>query len=221
MKQLVILCFFCIGLFGQVAPFKIPYDISSKYSTPLNLNNIFNFKDSDKLRISKTDDYVWQKKIEIDKESRIILKIENNANCEGALFLKNSKEEISGPYQISRIKKTNPFKGRKIEIQFIPNNDCDVKHIEFTVDYYENNMYGVSFNVSDDLTLSYAVNKSDRVFTSGQGTNQETEASSFQLAYTMGGASVKIAETSVDNWGYQTTTAFDRDGTTVSLSLAF
>jgi len=97
----------------------------------------------------------------------------------------------------------------------------DNTNLKTSTDYYENNIYGVSFNVSDDLTISYGVNNSDRIFTSGQGTNQETEASSFQLSYSMGGASVKIAETSVDNWGYQTTTAFDRDGTTISLSLAF
>ena len=134
MKELVILYLFCVSLFGQVAPFGIPYNISSDYSISLNSIYSFNFKDSDKLRISRTDDYVWQKKIEIDKESRIILKIENNTNCEGTLFLKNSKEEISGPYQISRIKKTNPFKAKKVAIQFIANNDCDVEDI--TTSFY-------------------------------------------------------------------------------------
>ena len=97
----------------------------------------------------------------------------------------------------------------------------DETELKTSTSYYENNAYGVSFNVSDDLTVSYAVHNSERVFTSGQGTNQETETNSLQLAYTMGGASIKVAETSVDNWGYQTTTAFDRDGTTISLSLAF
>ena len=50
---------------------------------------------------------------------------------------------------------------------------------------------------------------------------RETEADSLQLAYTMGGASIKIAENSVDNASYQSTTTFDKDGTTVALTLAF
>jgi hypothetical protein len=37
----------------------------------------------------------------------------------------------------------------------------------------------------------------------------------------MGGASIKIAESSVNNGSYQSTTTFDKDGTTVALTLAF
>jgi hypothetical protein len=47
------------------------------------------------------------------------------------------------------------------------------------------------------------------------------KAESLQLSYTFGGASVKIAETSVDNASYSSGTASDRDGTTVALTLAF
>ena len=49
----------------------------------------------------------------------------------------------------------------------------------------------------------------------------ETKSSSIQAAYTMGGATVKIAETEVDNADYVSTTAGDKEGTTVMLSLAF
>ena len=42
-----------------------------------------------------------------------------------------------------------------------------------------------------------------------------------QIAYTMGGASIRLAEASVDNAKYQTTAAYDRDATTISVSLAF
>ena len=52
-------------------------------------------------------------------------------------------------------------------------------------------------------------------------TDVELDASSIQLAYTMGGASVKVAETSVDNGTYVSTTANNKDGTTIMLSLAF
>jgi hypothetical protein len=42
-----------------------------------------------------------------------------------------------------------------------------------------------------------------------------------QVAYSMGGATIKIAETEVDNAAYVTGTGGDKEGTTVMLSLAF
>ena len=85
--------------------------------------------------------------------------------------------------------------------------------------YYDNEAYAVSFNVSDDLALSYGIHKSNRVLTNVTAT--ELEASSLQLSYTMGGATFIIAESSVDNGNYSSGSASDRDGTTVKLSLAF
>jgi len=86
--------------------------------------------------------------------------------------------------------------------------------------YYENNMYGVTFAVNDDLSLSYGVMKSEKKSNDGLS-GKEIEADSLQLAYSMGGASLKIAETQVDNGTYASTTANDKDGTTIMLSLAF
>ena len=90
---------------------------------------------------------------------------------------------------------------------------------------YRNVAYGISFNVNDDLSISYGKNDSKKGFVSqntnaGTGT-QLSDAESLQLAYTMGGASIKIAQTSVDNASYSSGTASDRDGTTIALSLAF
>jgi hypothetical protein len=85
--------------------------------------------------------------------------------------------------------------------------------------YYENNAYGVSFAVNDDLSLSYGVHESEVNKTNG--TNVDNDAYSLQLAYSMGGASLKIAETHVDNANYQTGAANDIDGTTIALTLAF
>ena len=85
--------------------------------------------------------------------------------------------------------------------------------------YYQNDAFGVAFNVSDNLSLSYGQHKSDRALTNA--TNVELEAESLQIAYTMGGMSVKIAESSVDNGSYTSGTGQDRDGTTIALSLAF
>ena len=90
-----------------------------------------------------------------------------------------------------------------------------------SVSYYENNALGVSFSINDDLSVSFGSHKSDKSYVAGQGTNAELEATSIQIAYTMGGASIKLAETEVDNASYVTTTAGDKEGTTLALTLAF
>jgi len=85
--------------------------------------------------------------------------------------------------------------------------------------YYENDMWGVSFNINDDLSISYGNHESTRQLTNS--TSVTAEAESLQIAYSMGGASIRLAESSVDNGSYTSTTTNDRDGTTLSLSLAF
>jgi len=85
--------------------------------------------------------------------------------------------------------------------------------------YYENTAYAISFNINDDLSLSYGVHESER--NRSGDTNVTLEASSLQMAYSMGGATLKIAETDFDNSSYVSTTAGDKDGTSIMLSLAF
>jgi len=82
---------------------------------------------------------------------------------------------------------------------------------------YENTAFGISFSVNDDLSLSYGNQKSDQA--NMGATDVEVEVESIQMAYSMGGATIKVAETSTDNAVYATGT--DRDGTSVMLSLAF
>ena len=84
---------------------------------------------------------------------------------------------------------------------------------------YRNTYMGISYAVNDDLSISYGNHKSDRVL--NNGTSVENDANSLQLAYSMGGASIKIAETSVDNGSYVSGTGQDKDGTTLALTLAF
>jgi len=84
---------------------------------------------------------------------------------------------------------------------------------------YENEAYGISFAVNDDLSISYGRHQSEAQKVGIA--NVELDGSSFQIAYSMGGASIKIADSSVDNNGYATGTANQKDGTTVSLALAF
>ena len=52
-------------------------------------------------------------------------------------------------------------------------------------------------------------------------TSLSVEASSFQVAYSAGGLSVRIAEQTVDNKNYCTNAANQRDATTLSVALAF
>ena len=85
--------------------------------------------------------------------------------------------------------------------------------------YYDNVAYGVSFNVNDDLSISYGVHESDKVKTNVSTVTNEN--ASLQVAYTMGGASIKFAETSVDNSNYSTASSDDVDGHTIALTLAF
>ena len=90
-----------------------------------------------------------------------------------------------------------------------------------TTNYYENQAYGISFAVNDDLAVSYGEHRSDRSVHTAATADVENTAKSLQLSYTMGGMSIKIAETSVDNGNYVSGTSKDIDGTTVALSLAF
>jgi len=78
---------------------------------------------------------------------------------------------------------------------------------------YENTAYGITFSVNDDLSVGYNHTESNQ-----EGGSNDAEADSFQAAYTMGGATFRIAEVNVDNQTYGTT---DLKSTIVSLGLAF
>jgi hypothetical protein len=79
---------------------------------------------------------------------------------------------------------------------------------------YDNTYYSVTFNVNDDLSVGYNHVESDENST----TPVTAEADSFQAAYTMGGATFRIAEVDISNRNYGTT---DHEGTVISLGLAF
>lgn len=82
---------------------------------------------------------------------------------------------------------------------------------------YQNDAYGVTFSINDDLSIGYNNYKSERTST----TNIELEASSVQIAYSMGGVSVRLADGSIDNQNYTTGAGNQRDATTLSVALAF
>ena len=78
---------------------------------------------------------------------------------------------------------------------------------------YENTAYGITFNVNDDLSVGYNHTDSNQ-----EGGSNDAEADSLQAAYTMGGATFRIAQVNVDNQTYGTV---DYKSTIVSLGLAF
>ena len=91
---------------------------------------------------------------------------------------------------------------------------------------YKNTGYGIAFNINDDLSISYGGYKTrkagyahaENFVTTAEG-DRYVEVSSFQAAYTMGGASLKFADVAVDNAGFAS--ASDTDATVLSLGLAF
>jgi len=89
---------------------------------------------------------------------------------------------------------------------------------------YKNVAYGVAFNVNDDLSISYGKYESRKAtyandIVLGGPDDRNVVVESMQAAYTMGGASFRIADTNVDNnlWS----AGDDRSATTISLGLAF
>jgi len=94
-----------------------------------------------------------------------------------------------------------------------------------SVEFYQNNAFGISFNINDNLSISYGEMESIKQTKASDGeagsTTATTTAESIQMAYSMGGMSIKIAETDVDNATYTSGTASDFDATTIALTLAF
>jgi len=89
------------------------------------------------------------------------------------------------------------------------------------VDYYKNHMFGVAFNINDDLSVSYGEHESQQGIVGAANESVHMDIESWQIAYTIGGASLRYATTDVTNGSYQTTNAYDKDAQIVSVSLAF
>jgi len=87
---------------------------------------------------------------------------------------------------------------------------------------YKNQAYGVAFNVNDDLSISYGEYTTRQVgyhSSEIQTAANEIGLSSWQIAYTMGGASFRVADTTGSNILHRQ--GENRSTTTVSLGLAF
>jgi hypothetical protein len=83
---------------------------------------------------------------------------------------------------------------------------------------YDNTGYGIVFAINDDLSIGYNNYESKQL---GSGSSGTLEASSYQIAYSSGGLSIRLAEQDIDNKNYATAAANQREGTTLSVALAF
>jgi len=85
-------------------------------------------------------------------------------------------------------------------------------------------MWGVAFNINDDLSVSYGFHNSRKAgYENGRDmgveANRRIEVESWQVAYSMGGASIRLADTRGDNLHFSS--ANDKDITVLSVALAF
>jgi hypothetical protein len=93
------------------------------------------------------------------------------------------------------------------------------------VTHYTGAMWGVAFNINDDLSVSYGFHNSRKAGYENFSANapnegqRRIEVESWQVAYSMGGASLRLADTRASNILFSS--AADRDATVVSLALAF
>jgi len=81
---------------------------------------------------------------------------------------------------------------------------------------YTNQYYGISYKVSDDLSISYNEMESRK---RTNGTDIEQDFDSISVSYTMGGMTIGIADADVSNASY--TSGRAQDETSISLSIAF
>jgi len=90
---------------------------------------------------------------------------------------------------------------------------------------YKNHGFGIAFNVNDDFSVSYGEYQSrkagynDDSDVGDDAQNRVVEVTSWQAAYTVGGASFRVADVKADNVLFSG--ANDQNATIVSMGLAF
>ena len=81
---------------------------------------------------------------------------------------------------------------------------------------YDNRMIGISYKISDDLSVSYNELESRK---SSRGTDVDQDFDSISVSYSMGGMTINLADSDVSNSAYTSGRAVD--ATSVSLAIAF
>ena len=86
-----------------------------------------------------------------------------------------------------------------------------------TKTFYKDDVYGIAYAVNDDLALSWNVYESAQH--SNDGKNDKQESKSINIAYTVGGLTLALADAKTSNAGYVDGT--DDDTRTISIKTAF
>ena len=100
-----------------------------------------------------------------------------------------------------------------------------VKTVGTSQGFFEGNQMSIAFNVNDNLSISYTDGE-DTYDAQGSNTATQTTADvtmgqeAIQIAYSMGGMSIKAYQMEVENVGYDSDAA-KRDVTEIALGLAF
>ena len=84
-------------------------------------------------------------------------------------------------------------------------------------DFYKDDIIGVAYAVNDDFAISY--NRYESSQHNNDGTNTEQETKSLNVAYTVGGLTLALADAKTSNAGY--TAGTDDETRTLSIKTAF
>jgi len=84
---------------------------------------------------------------------------------------------------------------------------------------YTTNKYSIAFNASDNLSLSYELEKSNREKIVNETTEYDLKATAVQAAYTMGGMTLALSHAQIDNVSY--TNNNDSTETLLAVTMAF
>jgi hypothetical protein len=86
-------------------------------------------------------------------------------------------------------------------------------------EYYENTGMSLGYAVNDDLSISYTVENSERNLAHSPTVQYDVEVDSIQIAYSMGGATLSLARSDVENVNY--IQDYDVTETIIAMSFAF
>ena len=70
------------------------------------------------------------------------------------------------------------------------------------IEYHENIGYSIAYAINDDLSASFTREESQVNYMTSATTANDIEMDSFQIAYSMGGATLSVARADYDNIGY-------------------
>ena len=98
-------------------------------------------------------------------------------------------------------------------------DDSDRTASDTTVEFYDQTNYSIAYAASDNLSLSYEVEKDEVNYVTATQAEIEQKSKSMQLAYTMGGMTLAVAHGNYDNVGY--TDGKEVDQTLFAVTMAF